>query len=166
MNGPMVAGEPNGLTGSSGAAVSVVLPADQHPVTLSPELDDLITEAVAMPATAAGPGRGGERDAAARPRRRLLAAGPARRRQRGVEPAARGEGGGGPPPADDRRPTGFTESARSGCPAAFGGDDLVAGSRLGIVRSGSLLLVSRGRAADGGPTMPTRRLRRYRPHTS
>jgi hypothetical protein len=53
MNGPMVAGEPIGLAGSSGAAVSVVLPADQPPVTLSPELDDLITEAVAMPATAA-----------------------------------------------------------------------------------------------------------------
>ena len=27
MNGPMVDGEPNGLAGSSGAAVSVVLPA-------------------------------------------------------------------------------------------------------------------------------------------
>jgi hypothetical protein len=36
----------------SGTAVSVVLPAGAHPVALAPELVDLITEAVAMPATA------------------------------------------------------------------------------------------------------------------
>ena len=53
MNGPMVGTEPNGITGSSGTAVSAVLDAGEHPVRLSPELDDLITEAVATPATAA-----------------------------------------------------------------------------------------------------------------
>jgi hypothetical protein len=44
---PMVDDEPNGF-----GAVSVVLPAAEQPVVLSPELVDLITEAVAMPATA------------------------------------------------------------------------------------------------------------------
>jgi len=49
----MVGEEPNGLVGASGTAVSVVLPVADRPVALSPELVDLITEAVAMPATAA-----------------------------------------------------------------------------------------------------------------
>ena len=53
MSGPMVDGEPRGLTGSSRAAVSLAMAVAEHPVALSPELVDLITEAVAMPATAA-----------------------------------------------------------------------------------------------------------------
>jgi hypothetical protein len=50
MTGPVVDAEPNGLAASGATAV---LPAAKRPVTLSPELVDLITEAVAMPATAA-----------------------------------------------------------------------------------------------------------------
>jgi len=50
MTDPMVDEELNGF-GASGA--TAVLPAERRPVALSPELVDLITEAVAMPATAA-----------------------------------------------------------------------------------------------------------------
>ena len=49
MTDPMVDEELNGF-GASGA--TAVLPAERRPVALSPELVDLITEAVAMPATA------------------------------------------------------------------------------------------------------------------
>jgi len=52
MSGPGVDGGPNGLGGASGGAVSVVLPNTEHSVVLSPELVDLVTEAVAMPDTA------------------------------------------------------------------------------------------------------------------
>lgn len=52
MIGSMVDEEPNGLAGVGGAAVSVVIPDADRPVALSPELVDLITEAVATPATA------------------------------------------------------------------------------------------------------------------
>lgn len=52
MNGPIVDGEPNGLAGSGSVAVAVA-PSAERSVALSPELVDLITEAVAMPATAA-----------------------------------------------------------------------------------------------------------------
>ena len=52
MNGPIVDGEPNGLGGPFGSPVSVLIPDAEHPVVLSPELVDLITEAVAMPDTA------------------------------------------------------------------------------------------------------------------
>jgi hypothetical protein len=53
VSGPLVDGEPRGLSGSSRAAVSLAMAAAQHPVSLSPELVDLLTEAVAMPASAA-----------------------------------------------------------------------------------------------------------------
>ena len=36
VNGPMVDGQPNGLAGSGGTAVSAVLPTGERPVTLSP----------------------------------------------------------------------------------------------------------------------------------
>src|SRR5918997_7030722 len=50
MTDPMVDEE---LTGLGAAGGTAVLPAEQRPVALPPELVDLITEAVAMPATAA-----------------------------------------------------------------------------------------------------------------
>lgn len=53
MNDPMVDSEANGLAGAGGTAGSVVLDVEDRPVTLSPELVDLITEAVAMPDTPA-----------------------------------------------------------------------------------------------------------------
>ena len=52
MSGPLSDGEPNELASSGGGAVSVVLPNADDGVVLSPELVDLITEAVAMPHTA------------------------------------------------------------------------------------------------------------------
>jgi hypothetical protein len=51
--GPIVDEGPNGLAGAGGTALSIVMPGADRPVALSPELVDLITEAVAMPATAA-----------------------------------------------------------------------------------------------------------------
>jgi hypothetical protein len=52
MIGPPVDGEPNARAGAGGTALSVAIPGVDRPVALSPELVDLITEAVAMPATA------------------------------------------------------------------------------------------------------------------
>ena len=53
MNGPITGGELSGMGGSLGSPVSVVVPDVEDPVVLCPELVDLITEAVAMPDTAA-----------------------------------------------------------------------------------------------------------------
>ena len=51
MIGPVADGEPPGLAGPGAGAMSVVLPDPGHSVVLTPELADLITEAVAMPGT-------------------------------------------------------------------------------------------------------------------
>ena len=52
MIGPLVNGESDALSGAGGTTLSVAIPGVDRPVALSPELVDLITEAVAMPATA------------------------------------------------------------------------------------------------------------------
>ena len=50
---PLVDGESDALAGAGGTTFSVAIPGMDRPLALSPELVDLITEAVAMPATAA-----------------------------------------------------------------------------------------------------------------
>jgi hypothetical protein len=52
MIGPLVAGEPKTLAGAGATTPSVAIPGADRPPALWPELVDLITEAVAMPATA------------------------------------------------------------------------------------------------------------------
>jgi hypothetical protein len=53
MTGPIAEGEPNGFASTVGSPISVVIPGAEQPVVLCPELVDMITEAVAMPDTAA-----------------------------------------------------------------------------------------------------------------